>query len=274
MNPIIQFNRETLKSVPNWIKDEDYASPPSLYNYGLPPRVYHLINLDVSNEPTECDVICFILRQFMSEQIPIRYLEIGCSVGKTFYQISKFVYENTEDFSVSCLDIEAINPILNDLLTGLMKETSTTVELYPNLDPSCEIQKDKNKIVTWNNGSKTVQYYESNSFDKDIWKKMNVKYNFIFSDACHHPSALMNEYVNLKENQRIDLDHFVYCFDDLGADMNHCWMWESVKNIYQDLKHTTGKDLCIKHFVVNGWLGKNEAPHHFGVISSFDISLA
>jgi len=276
MNDIINFNRQTLSSVKNWINYEDYISPPSLFNYGLPNRVYHLINLNISDELTECDIICFIINNFIKDKKQINYLEIGCSVGKTFYQISKYISENTNEFSINCLEIESINPILNDLLTKLMQNSQfNNIETNANVDSDkcCGFVKDKNNILNWRNENRSITYYESNEFDKDIWKNMNIKYNIIFSDAYHEPHALIDEYLNLKNNNLIDFNKFFYCFDDLDSDMNNGKMWESVKYIFNDLKLLTGQTLFIKHFTVNGWLGNNEEKHNFGVISNFDFSL-
>ena len=90
MDEIIKFNRETLRTVPKWIHSEDYNSPPSSFHYGLPKSVFHLIDKDVSNELTECDIICYFITLFNNLNIPVNYLEIGVSVGKTFYQINEF----------------------------------------------------------------------------------------------------------------------------------------------------------------------------------------
>ena len=101
---------------------------------------------------------------------------------------------------------------------------------------------------------------------------MNIKYNIIFSDAFHEPQALMNEYLQLKNNNLIDFNNFVYCFDDLESNITGK-MWEIVYFIYNDLITITNQTLFIKHFVVNGWLGNHEGSHNFGVITNFDFSL-
>jgi hypothetical protein len=38
MNNIINFNRQTLNSVENWIKDEDYNSPPIFIQLWITPK--------------------------------------------------------------------------------------------------------------------------------------------------------------------------------------------------------------------------------------------
>ena len=86
MDNIIRYNRQTLNSVKNWINRTDWETPQSIFNYGLPDSIYHLINLPIDENITEVDIICKYLTEFPK----VNYLEIGVSVGKTFYQIIQF----------------------------------------------------------------------------------------------------------------------------------------------------------------------------------------
>ena len=58
MDNIIRYNRQTLKSVKNWINRTDWETPQSIFNYGLPDSIYHLINLPIDENITEVDIIC------------------------------------------------------------------------------------------------------------------------------------------------------------------------------------------------------------------------
>jgi len=274
MENIIKFNRKTLINVSKWIEESDYNSPPSLFNYGLPKHVFHLIDKDVSNELTECDIICYFITLFNNLDVSLNYLEIGVSVGKTFYQISEFSTKNVENYSLSCLDIEAINPSLYNLLLSNFIFFSKT-ECIPNVEKEYifEMAQKSTNVITKlvNDKNNEVTYFESNSFDKNIWKEMK-QYNLIFSDGYHNPVSLLNECTNLISNNLIDLSNFVYCFDDLEHDKGGN-MWQAVIQIYERLKLIANKPLFLKHHVVNGWLGNNESKHNFGVISSFDYNL-
>ena len=274
MDNIIKFNRNTLSNVPKWIEFDDYKSPPSLFNYGLPFSVYHLIDKDISGEITECDIICYFITLFNELKIPLNYLEIGVSVGKTFYQITEFSIKNVEKYSLNCLDIEVINPVFKNLLSSKLNLFSKT-EYLPNVDERYMFemsQKYMNSVEKWtDDNNNEVNYYESNSFDKDIWKQMKP-YNLILSDGYHDPVAILDEYNNLKSNNLIDFTNFIYCFDDLESNKDGK-MWQSVIQIYEDLMITANKSLFLKHHVVNGWLGNNEYKHNFGVISSFDYTV-
>lgn len=262
MENIIQFNRETLSSVKNWINRHDWEIPNSIFNYGLPDCIYHLINLPIDNDITEVDLICKYLTEFSKK---INYLEIGVSVGKTFYQIIKFgnsYLNQIEDKSFSCIDIEKINPMLEDLLDE-MHNTKIIIRtaVDPNNNNSIR-KKSHNFITTWHN----IYYYESDEFDKNIWKAMKKQYNLIFSDALHEPIALITEYENIKNNDLLDRDGFIYCFDDLENDKNGP-MWTAVTAIFMDMKiRFPLLNVTLEHFIVNGWIGQYEHKHNFGVI--------
>lgn len=270
MDRIVNFNRNTLRAIPRWIRKEDWESPPSLFNYGLPYRVLHLIDSSISTNITECDILCWFISMFRSENTSIRYLEIGVSVGKTFTQIAKFLQDISRNYSAHCLDIESINPtfkaILNDLNADAVSEKHVPVSL---VTPS--IRKESvNTITEWKFGNNDIRYYEADEYDTDIWKHMGQKYNIIFSDAMHEPDALLTEYSKIKENNLIDEDKFIYCFDDLEHSKSGK-MWQAVMSIYTDLKaRFSDREIVLKHYRVNGWLGNNEYAHDFGIISNFN----
>lgn len=270
MDSIVDFNRNTIRTIPRWIRKEDWNSPPSLFNYGLPHRVLHLIDNDISNGITECDILCWFIRMFQSENKRVRYLEIGVSVGKTFTQIVKFLQNISSNYSAHCLDIEAINPtfktILNNLNADAVSEKHIPVCL---VTPSIR-KENVNLITEWKFATNDIRYYEADEYDINIWKHMGEKYNIIFSDAMHEPQALLTEYSKLKENKLIDEDKFIYCFDDLEHSKSGK-MWQAVLYIHADLKATfPDREIVLKHYRVNGWLGNNEYAHDFGVISSFN----
>lgn len=262
---IINFNRNTLSSVDNWIKKSDWEIPNSLYNYGLPHYIYHLINLPISNEITEADMICKFIVDLSRQNVNVHYLEIGVSVGKTFYQILNFakVHLLPNTFTIACLDIEKINPILDKLLIDNIGGKSTIT--IPSTNVSTLRKNELNYISNWN---ETVYYFESDEFDSSIWKAMTdlkKKYNLIFSDALHEPNALVTEYTNLRDNLLFDEARFIYCFDDLEDNEAHGQMWNAVKFIHSDILKTY-PNTTLDHHVINGWIGEHEHKHHFGVI--------
>ena len=252
---IIAGNRAVLNSVPQWITDEHYASPPSLFNYGLPPYVRHLVDLPLAADPTEADVIM----SFMDALPRVRYLEVGVSVGKTFYQMARYA-QGRPACHVAGLDIEAPNPVLVGLLDGLHGARASVACVR---DARFSSMRDglQNQVHTW--GGDAVRYYEADEFDGNIWNEMQDPYNVVFSDAMHNPRALVNEYFKLKHRGLLDYKDLVYAFDDVdNADM-----LSAVRIIAEDIG-TANPQARLTHMQVNGWLGQHEAPHNFAVIAS------
>jgi hypothetical protein len=123
MDEIIKFNRQTLSNVEHWIKRADWENPPSIFNYGLPHYIFHLIDAPIDENQTEVDMIC----KYLGELPKINYLEIGVSVGKTFYQVIKYAehFHANVDKSFSCIDIEKINPTLENVSEIIFNELPT-----------------------------------------------------------------------------------------------------------------------------------------------------
>lgn len=237
MQSIVQFNRRTLASVPAWVREDVWRSPPSVCNYGLPQRVLHLIDKPISADVvTEADMLCM----FMTELASVQYLEIGVSVGKTFYQLLMFARAHVPVFTMSCLDIEKVNPTLAQLL-GDSPET-------------------RGRKTSWDN----VAYYTADEFDPTIWDEMaGSRFNLVFSDAMHAADALLEEYARVKP--LLDPAGFFYCFDDLEPDEVGGAMWGAVRQIHADVV-AAFPAASLHHLRIHGWLGEHEHVHHFGVI--------
>ena len=264
MDEIVRFNRETLNSVPQWIQKEHWEKPNSIFNYGLPPQITHLIDLPISNALTEADLLCSFIVDMEKLRGYVNYIEIGVSVGKTFYQVISFTKTNmvNSDVNLSCLDIEKINPTFENLLDGIY-DSNKLVTYIPSTPLVNSMRNlDTNVITKWNN----ITYYESDEFDPAIWKTMKKSYNIIFSDALHEPDALICEYEQLKRNNLFDDKGFIYCFDDLERE-HHGRMWRAVIRIFDDLIISfPNLNVTLEHKVVNGWIGQHEFPHNFGII--------
>jgi len=261
MNEIIEYNRKTVNNINEWIKYDNYVN--SYFNYGIPGHIYDLISKPINNDICETDIICLNILEFYNSQNYISYLEIGVSVGKTFYQIIQFIKKHAPtNFRISCIEIENINPLLKDLISLDFNDINTTKITKDNTINSIRTN-EYNYIHNWNN---KIYYYEADEFDKEIWKYMKTKYNIIFSDALHNPSALLEEFDSIINNDLINENGFMYCFDDLEANQDEP-MWKAVYHIYNQLKSKfINLDFIIEHLYVNGWLGEHEYKHNFGVI--------
>lgn len=279
LSEIIAFNRLTLQGTPIWIYPDEWVSPPTLYNYGLPRHVFHLINLPQNTDPTEADVLCLLLNR-LATRAPdkiIRYLEIGVSVGKNAHQIATYSRKFLHKSDLHCIELEKPNATFFNLLNSSYGMQSPTIETFP-LSQKKPIQsyisprKDlEDKIFSWKSGDHSFVYHEGDEFDQSVWSPQTFggPINLVFSDALHTPDALMHEYLMLKMGGHLNFENLIYCFDDLESYENGP-MWESVYKIHYDLK-SKNPALELRHFQVNGWLGQHEYKHNFGVISSDDL---
>lgn len=259
MEQIIDYNRKTFASVNQWITQEVWIN--SIFNYGVPKHVLPLLDLPVGSKPIETDLLCSIIKHCAN----VKYLEIGVSVGKNMYAVIKLCEEFKTNCVIDGLDIEKINPIFESRLLNLdMFNVVKTIEIDNNVKTTKT--SEKNSITKYNRKSTNnlITYYEADEFS-NIWQHMVGCYNIIFSDALHHPSALLWEYKSLNENKKLDTNGFIYCFDDLEDDMNGP-MHQAVKEIHENIKKDYGYS-TIKYHKIGGWLGENEHLHNFAVIT-------
>lgn len=252
IEPIINFNRETLKKINNWIDDEVYEK--SIYQYGLPRQVRHIIDREIDADITYTDTILF-LSSFLKKDI--NYLELGVSVGKNFFQVTNFL----KNSNITGFDIEDINPTLErffskknriewETMKGSMKKKNSSINTYL-------YEPNNNKI--W--------YLSGDVFDEKSWQRLSGnKYNIIFSDAFHSPEALLIEYEMVKKYGLIDEEEFILIWDDLHGEMEISFnkIWLDLQQKY-NLKENDKLRICL-----NGWLGQNEFVHEIGIISKIN----
>ena len=249
IEPIIKYNRETLKNVPNWIDDEVYER--SIFQYGLPREVKHLINLDIGKDITYSDVI---LHLSLSLKRSINYLELGVSVGKNFFQIANFL----KNSGLTGFDIEEINPVLEKLLNK-----KSRIEWETKKD-SLKRQNSSLTEYFYSDNHNRIKYVSGDIFDENSWKRLaGFKYNIIFSDAFHSPDALLREYEMIKKYDLLDEDEFMLVWDDLHSNMEPAFakIWSELK-----LKHNLKDDSKLR-IRLNGWIGRN--VHEIGIIRKF-----
>ena len=239
IDSVIRANRETLETVESFIDDADYYGSPD--NYGLPQHVRHLIDLPVNHQITYVDLMMYLQTHFSTKNI--KYVEIGVSVLKTFYQACHFL----EDSELYAFDINKINP------TIAKKFDLVSVE-----DQLSQYTCGSNKVSHYRGDVFSTE--DLNNFKEHIGSKVNI----IFSDACHTSLGLASEYLNFIKDA-LD-DEFILYYDDLGN--------EAMRNVFIDIV----KELKEKNantsaaFVeVNGWLGQHEHQHLNGIITSLDF---
>jgi len=251
LGDIHRANRESLSQIPHWIDDHTWKN--SVFQYGLPESVRHLIDSDIGEATTYTDVILGLAGRLRK---PVRYLEIGVSVGKTFFQISRYL----KNADLVAFDIEEINPVLRDQFSVASRTE------WPTFAGS--IKKAHSSLTTLAQDPDTnrVAYLSGDVFDEANWKRLarNGPFNLIFSDALHTPEALLHEYEMLTKFDLLDQDQLVIAWDDLGGGMIQAYE----QNCLRLKEARPGKP--SSHFIVllRGWLGENEPEHAVGFFVS------
>ena len=246
---IMKTNRANLETVPSWISDADYEN--SVFNYGLPRTVRHLIDAPIGAEVTYADILALFATSLKSD---VRYLEIGVSVGKTFFQMLQFL----KNAKLVALDIEDINPILESFLEKTKSRQWST--------PASSLRKRPSSWTDYaflpNNNS--VHYLAGDVFDDATWSQLSgLRFNVVFSDAFHSGEALLREWQFIRALGLLDPAEFVMIWDDLG---DSC-MRAAFSEIAEEMRHSfqispddIGVGLC------RGWLGTNEHQHPVGIV--------
>mgnify|MGYP003648403309 CR=1 FL=1 len=239
---VIKYNRNTLSTVSSFINDHHYNQSPD--NYGLPQSVRHLIDLPLNDDLTYVDVIMY-LQQYLTPHRAgaVKYVEIGVSVLKTFFQVSNFL----SDSELYAFDINDINQTIADKFTKTGEEGSINRYEY-----------NTNKI----------RHFKGDVFKKEDFvnfqKEINGEVNIIFSDAHHTGEGLKSEYNNYIKGALAN--DFILYYDDLqNEDMRNVFV-----EIAKDFKSRSPNNTSAL-MVVNGWLGQHEFAHVNGIVTSLDL---
>ena len=206
-------NRQTLSKVPRWAANEDLEG--SLWRYGVPPvwnvgtRELGQTSLDeIESEITYSDLIGFIASQIH----PLKYLEIGVSVGKNFAQIVE-LFPDAEIFG---LDVEDPHPALVRLFerVEIVWQADDEQEVETLSGKSAKIRLTHYRLHRTN--GKPVHYVKGDQFSPSTWASIGTQFNFIFSDGVHNGSAVKDELRHLRRCDLLDLTgRFAMYWDDL-----------------------------------------------------------
>jgi len=241
------LHREVLAGMPNWIPDGLLEA--SVFRYGIPLEIEALINADVGNEPTYSAAIAFLARRLTT---PIRYLEIGVSVGKNFWQLA----HTLQPARLVAFDIEAINPALARKLVQIDRREWKTAPT--------SMRKASSSYTTYRmqTGTNGIAYLCGDVFDERSWKELaGQSFNLVFSDAFHSPDALIHEYEALTRHDLLDLRELVMVWDDLGGKMTPAY-----EKIVADLQGRYAPGRCAAFRApLRGWLGENWPHHDVGI---------
>lgn len=249
LSEIMSTNRASLEAVSCWLSDSDYEN--SVFNYGLPRDVRHLLDAPIGDEVTYADVLA-VLATGLEKRVS--YLEIGVSAGKTFFQMLRFL----KNAQLVGFEIEDMNPVLERFLekgrriewltaTESLRKTASSLTDY-------EFAENKNR----------VRYVAGDVFDDNSWARLSgCKFNLVLSDAFHSGDALLREWRFIKALDLLDPSEFAMVWDDLGdSGMRAAFFQiaEEMRELYHIPADEVGIGLC------RGWLGMNEGHHPVGIV--------
>jgi hypothetical protein len=274
-----RHNQATRQSVHSWINRQDWEAPPSLYNYGLPGYVFHLINADIGEVPIQHDMLSYFGKLIEDRIHPKRFrmLEIGVSVGKSLYtQMNIFQPES----SIFALDVEDINPSFAKLLDRREVLSTWTEEELPagvgttrRSDIAKKNGHEVDSMTTYTlkgrNGP-TLTYLAGDEWSEVSWRKLqsfdNHKFQVILSDALHTREALLYEWKMIKDKSLLDKIIFAYVWDDCDGTLRAAF-----SQIVQQFSAENNVFFCSAVFSIHGWLGAHEPSHPTCVLTTLDL---
>ena len=251
MDRVIAENRAAIARFGDWI--DPAAMDASTFQYGLSPEWAAAIQRPNSTKMTYSDILSYIAAEAAGNT---NYLEVGVSVGKNFWQVLNHVHGGF----LAGLDIEDINPPLKNQLTPL--------SAAPIASAFQSVRKSAPKLERFEFPSRQnrVEYHAGDVFDPAIWQGLKGRqFNLIFSDAFHHPEAVLFEWKQLIDLDLLDRNGFTILWDDLVS--------KSIRNVFNEIVSDcirlfgmTRRNACLMH--VSGWVGEYEAAHPIGIVSS------
>ena len=246
MTEIIRLNRQVVEQIKPWVCPELIKN--SVFRYGVNPDLEPLLDLPLDLECTHTDLLVYFGRR----RKPCKYLELGVSVGKTFWQ----VLNNCAPCECWGFDIEELTPVLRRQLTEQSREE------WPS--PPNSLKKTASSIsrfVHQESGSK-VTYICADIFDEKAWARLaGQQFNVVLSDALHTAAALEFEWLHLARVGVLDPRETVIMWDDLNGEMKSWFLQKQAAIATQLAIAREG----VSTIYLNGWLGRREFPHRLGM---------
>lgn len=239
---VIRTNRRYLHSVARWIAPADYRA--SRDRYGCPPRLLALLDRPIDEQPTYTDLLVHAAQRL---PVPVRYLELGVSVGKNLYVLARAL----RDAILIGFDWERINPVLERQFV----RTGT-----------------EGRLRWYRCAGNRVGYLQGDIASAADWAALaGWRFNLILSDACHQPTMLRNELAMLARYDLLDPAGFVIVWDDLDRRASG-----PVTRAYREIagalrsRYGLGAGAAFR-VALNGWLGQHEHRHTVGVVNSIGL---
>jgi hypothetical protein len=239
---IIRQNRRHLHAVEDWITDDVYRG--SRGRYGCAPHVLPLLNLPLDEQPTYTDLLAYAAQRLPAS---VRYLELGVSVGKNLYVLA--------------------NVLQRALLVGFDWE-----RINPLLERRFQAAGAIGRVRYYRYGANEIAYLEGDIARAAHWDALaDLRFNLVFSDACHRPDMLRHEWRMFERYGLLDRAGFVTVWDDLDRDANG-----PVTRAFEEIAHALRRRHRLApdagfRLELNGWLGQHEHRHTIGVVNSIGL---
>lgn len=246
LGDVITINRENLKRIDRWIPQGLIEH--SVFQYGILSEHKRLLDLPVERELAHADLLGYFA---MKLNEPPKYLELGVSIGKTFWQ----VMHSHPHIECWGFDIEEINPALQSQLRLESREEWSTPSGSPKKTPS-SISRFTHEAT-----GQVVVYICADIFDPAAWSRLEGgMFNLILSDALHNARALDYEWENMVSRHVFNPRETIIMWDDLDGEMRE-WFERRTPAIAEALSVSRNE---LGTAFVNGWLGRKEFPHRLG----------
>jgi len=247
LEKIISENRQALKEIDDWFPAGLIEK--SVFCYGVNPESEPLLNLPLDNECAHADLLAYFGKTLNE---PLKYLELGVSVGKTLWQILNIC----APCECWAFDIEEINPVLKQRFVEQSRDE------WPS--PPNSVKKTAASVTHFvhpPSGSK-IYYVCADIFDERAWRLLSGGgFNLVLSDALHTPEALDFEWQQMTKLNIFSPKTLAIMWDDLDGEMKE-WFYAKRPDIAGHL----GVDVRnVSTLFLNGWLGRREFPHRFGL---------
>jgi len=247
LDAVIRQNRQALAAVPDWLPAGLVAN--SVFRYGVNPDVEPLLNLPLDGDCTHTDLLAYFGQ---TAREPLKYLELGVSVGKTFWQ----VLNTCAPAECWAFDIEEMNPALKSRLVEQSRQEWS--------GPPDSIKKTPSSISRFVHPAtgNTVVYICADIFDPKAWQLLaGQNFNLVLSDALHTPEALAFEWKQMTTANIFNPREAVIMWDDLDGGMRD---WFHSHRPAMAAHFGIGLEK-VGTLYMNGWLGRREFPHRLGL---------
>lgn len=239
----VRRNRYWLHSVPKWISDESYRHSRS--GYGCPSHALAFLDLPIDDQPTYTDLLVHAAAHLPRR---VAFLELGVSVGKNFYVLANVL----DHASLYGFDREEINPVL-----------AAQLDRIP----------DEGRLKRFRRGPNEVAYLQGDIARPEDWVPLSgMRFNLVFSDACHRPEILKREWEMIERHELLDADGFVIVWDDLDRQPTGA-ITRAFVEIGAGLRCRFRLPTeAMFRVQLNGWMGQHEHRHTIGVINSIGLT--